>query len=89
LGQIFAPKIKTMNDWINQKRLCRNIRTQDEEDDAYLKRSCSGKFQHSTLESANKEALRMSAKNRLEKVFNSYECEFCGNYHIGRRKEDD
>lgn len=39
-------------------------------------------------EEAEQEAMRMSARYKLEKVFNTYECGFYGFHQIGRRFEN-
>lgn len=71
-------------DWLHQMRMC--SRVVRDEDTAYLKRHCTGKFRHKSEESANKEASRMSKKRR-DINFESYACEFCGTWHIGREKK--
>ena len=75
-------------DWQYQQRKCKRIIKDEEED--YIQRHCVGKVRHQTEELANKEASRMTErynKANICKVFESYQCEFCGYYHVGREKK--
>lgn len=75
-------------DWAQQTILCKKLKSDEDEADYYIKRQCVGKIQHKTLEVAEKEALRMTARYKMEKVFRAYHCDYCLYFHIGRKFED-